>query len=457
MTDKNLDVLFYVPSKKENVDEPEKQWINNLKYILEISLNQVLKRKANCNLAYENDPIQNSEIYIQCFLGTNFSKEKTIQSIYKNEDLNIYHVLINTNSLEFSNALINLKTYRFYNEQTGKILDLTLKLEDILNTTWLKISDLSFEIGKVLRKRDKKIPTNNKIFIAETSPDQTLNRNYLVREFKHQGYTVVPEDQLPNDIVSFSDQVQNLMEESLISIHLIGNNYAPLLNNIEISKVELQNDIFNEVIVKTESLKRNLQRLVLIPPALKPKSDKQKKYIDSFKLNIELQKNTEIIQSPLEDFKSIIQKKVDGFFNENTKQKDISINKSKKRTIYIIGNGTNTNAIKDLKEVLNEKGFDFAETINSKNKIELIKDHQRNLTHCDGVIVYYSSKNEQWLNSKLSDIVKSPGIGRNIPFLLKAILIDGLREPKIEMNIRDLLIVNTNKPDYLNHLLEKIK
>jgi|GEM_PF-2880550 len=458
MIDKNLDVLFYVPSIKEDLDGNMKQWVNNFKLILEISLSQILKRKANCQLSFKADTIEKSVVYIQYFLGKDFALNSTIQRLDGNKDLNVFHVVIDPDIVELLNEINSLKTYSFFNNQNGKILDLTIDLDDILNSTWLKISDLSFEIGKILKEKNTKtVKIQNKIFFAETSPDQVLNRNYLMREFKHLGYKVAPEKQLSNDIVPFSENVQELMEESVISVHIIGNNYAPLLNNIEISKIELQNDIFNEVFAKTKSEKKDFQRLVLIPPALKPKSDKQKKYIESFKSSIEFQTNTEVIQTPLEDFKSIIQKKIDGIFNKENDHNVISEKETGQKCIYIISNGNKSEKINDLKDGLKKNGIDYIETNAHKNKIDLIKQHQNNLTLCDGVIICYSSRNEQWLNSKLCDIVKSPGIGRKAPFVLKAILIDGVQEPNVNMDINDLMITNNKKSDYLNLLLDKIK
>ena len=75
-------------------------------------------------------------------------------------------------------------------------------------------------------------------------------------------------------------------------------------------------------------------------------------------------------------------------------------------------------------------------------------------------IIVYSSQNEQWLNSKLIDIIKAPGIGRTKPFLLKAILVENTNNPNITVNINDLLVINTNnkkESNYMDLFLDKIK
>lgn len=460
MLNQNVDVLFYIPFKNKTLEESYIKWITNFNFILEISLSQVLKRKAKCLLKFEGDTLSDAQVYIQCFINSDYIKTSSLQDLKKDNDINIYNLHLDAKSVSETNDLTCLKAYNFFDEQSGKKLDLTININDISNVTWLKISDITYEIGKLLKiHKPKKNPTKDKIYFAETSNDQIFNRNNLIREFKHQGYKIVPDKKLSSSIDEFSNNVQKLMEESVISIHLIGNYYAPLLDNIEISKVELQNDIFSEVVSGQGNEKGSIQRLVLIPPNIKPKSEKQKNYIESFKRNIELHKNTEIIQAPLEDFKSIIQKRVDLVFN-NDEKKIEEISNSKNKRVYIINSDSNNNTVDKLKESFKKQNIDCLETQLSKNKIELIKQHQRNLIICDGVVIIYSAQNEQWLNSKLSDIIKSPGIGRKKQFLLKAIVVDNAPEPKITVNINDLSIINkNNKKDsnYMDIFLDKIK
>jgi hypothetical protein len=453
MTDKNLDIAFYIPSELNNLDDSQQQWLTNFKYILEVSLNQVLKRKVLGKLFYSGDKIENALIYIQCLVHNDLKKESLLQHILKDE-VQIVQIIGNHSLVEKLASESAHKSYDFYDIQSGKIIDLTSHINKISNSTWLKVSDLSFEIGKFLKKnKTKKASKKDKIFFAETSPDQAHNRNYLVREFKHQGYNVIPDSKLSNDMMEFSDQVQNYMEESILSVHLLGNQYAPLLKNIEISKVELQNDIFSEVISSNDAEKAKLKRLVLIPPNLKARSEKQRNYIESFKRNIELHKNTEIIQTPLEDFKTIIQKRIDF---ELTDGKKVVEEVVKDEFIYIINDNSDNTKLNELKAEFKKQNIDFVEPQLSRNKIELIKQHQKNLALCSGVIISYGSNNEQWLNSKLTDIIKSPGVGRKKPFLFKAIFTNQKLKSNNSLNVKDLITLDSNDKKYINIVLDKI-
>lgn len=453
MTDKNLDIAFYIPLELKNLDDSQQQWLTNFKYILEVSLNQVLKRKVLGKLFYSDNKIENASIYIQCLIHDEFDNEYLLQKRVDSE-AKIIQIVGNLSLVEKIASESAHKSYEFYDNQSGKRIDLTSHINKIPNSTWLKVSDLSFEIGKLLKiNKTKKASKKDKIFFAETSPDQAQNRNYLIREFKHQGYNVIPDSKLSNDMMEFSDQVQNYMEESILSVHLLGNQYAPLLKNIEISKVELQNDIFSEVISSNDAEKAKLRRLVLIPPSLKARSEKQRNYIESFKRNIELHKNTEIIQTPLEDFKSIIQKRIDFELNDEIKPAEDIVTGE---FIYIIKDNSDNKKLDELKAGLKKQNIDFVETQTSRNKIELIKQHQKNLALCSGVIISYGSNNVQWLNSKLTDIIKSPGIGRKKPFLFKAIFTDQKIESKSFFSMKDIDILDSSDNKYLDIVLDKI-
>ncbi|MCG8409895.1 MAG: hypothetical protein MI739_01255 [Bacteroidales bacterium] len=451
MPDKNLDVLFYVPSKQDSLDESLNQWVVNLIFILEISLSHSLRRHIKYELVFEQDKISESNMYVQFLINDDPNRNSLL---HRKENINnskIINIIKKRDLVQVANSIPSLKDYCFFDYETDKYFDLSLHVNDILDDAWLNISDIAFEIKKVFLKGQDKIQkvTKNNIFFAETSFDQEQSRSYLIREFKRKGYSVVPERTLSNDVLEFSEQVQDLMEKSILSIHILGNHYAPQLDNLEVSKIELQNDIFSEI-VETNSA---IQRLVFIPPDFKPKTDKQRNYIDSFMQNIELHKNTEIIQTPLEDFKAIIQKRLEAVIGNSDKDDEI---KNENSSIYIISDDSEAKELKTLKKLLNEQNIDVIEIQQNKNKIELINLHQRNLAYCDGVIISYSSKNEQWLKSKLRDIVKSPGVGRIKPFLLKAIFTKSADEIEKNLKMDDLMILNSKNVSYLNQLLDKI-
>ncbi|PLX14832.1 MAG: hypothetical protein C0597_09495, partial [Marinilabiliales bacterium] len=294
------------------------------------------------------------------------------------------------------------------------------------------------------------------IYLAETSAEQNTNRETIIRELEHLGYKILPEVNFPKDMVSFSELVHSNMKESFLSIHIIGNFYAPLIENIEISSIELQNDLFHEVASELNANNQIIKRLVWIPPDIKPKSEKQKLYVESFKRNIELLKNTEIIQTPIEVFKTIIKDKAEEILQTKTVESHTEKNS---KSVYLISNNTDSNHYKEIKNLLAQNKFEILETIDSTNKIDLIQNHYYNIVNCDALLIDYSVENYQWLYSKLSDILKSPGFGRKNDFLAKSVLVNTLQAPEINIRINNLDLINNKKKDMNQSLapfIEKI-
>lgn len=464
MSNQDLDILFYAPFNKDDLTESNIKWLRNFQFILDISLHQLLKQKikiANPILddsSFSKADCDKANIVLQFYLNKNYNSEECIQ----NEKSNLFQILCDP---ELLNSPIektkNVRSYNFFDETKGKKIDLTSDINKIDNEIWLEFLDITYEIKALLGVNIKEESIKPKIYVAETSSDQNYNRHTIIRELIHQGFHIVPERSLPANMLQCTEEVQNSMSSSVLSIHIIGNNYAPLLENIEVSMVELQNDIFSEVVAEVEAQNKTINRLVWIPPNIKPKSEKQRHYIENFKRNIELLKNTEIIQTPIEVFKSIIQKKVNVILNkedsliENNLEYD-----SIKNSVYVIHNGSNVNRINEIIAELNKQNLNVLHTKLHKNKIELIKEHHRNLTVCDALLIIYSSDNEQWLDSKLSDVIKSPGIGRKKQYLSKAVLIDIDKEPGTEKKLVGLQVINgckKNPSDCLKTFIEKIK
>jgi len=57
-----------------------------------------------------------------------------------------------------------------------------------------------------------------------------------------------------------------------------------------------------------------------------------------------------------------------------------------------------------------------------RSQLELLKDHKRHLQECEGAIIYYGNSNRAWLNSKVMDLRKAPGMGRKHRLETKQVL-----------------------------------
>ena len=454
MSTESFNVLFHVPYNTEQINDADITWLDNFQAILRISTEQILKQEINITNPFgkENKIVKDPndfDIIIQFILHEDYQIDKCIQKIItKTDQLRIQLICKPNINISGLNQLHNIKTFDIFDHSRKGANDLIIK--NLNNDIWLKIIDITQELKAHLVQRKRK--SDKIIFIAETSPDQKNNRQSLLREFTHLGFRVVPDTELPSDMMQFTEQASDLMNEAALSVHIIGNEYAPLLENIDVSKVEIQNDIFSEVAASN----RLIKRFVWIPPNLKPKSEKQKQYIESFKRNIELLVNTEIVQAPIELFKSILKENLD--VSENTNNITFDKQEQKGKTAYLIHSDDAENRAKEIKTILKKNNIQLLDNSNSTNKIEQIQQHKKNLVKCDLVFILYSSENEQWLNSKLNDIVKSPGFGKTKAFDLKVLLLDTDKKPMIISTLKDLQVIdikNKNISEPISSLIEK--
>ncbi len=463
MSNKDFDILIYVPFKKGNLNENEINWLNAFQSILEIGLNQISKQKISISnfissefLTGKKEIAESAKVIIQLLLNNSYDPGNILSADQlKNRKI----IQVNCHPEIKSETSKEITITNLFDETTNKTIDLSEHIDELKNEIWLKFLDIVFEIKKAVSVAEKETTkSKGKIFVAESSTDQNINRETIIRELEHLGYEVLPKSNFPKDMNPFSELVHDNLKQSFLSVHLIGNYYAPLINNIDISSVELQNDLFHEVAAELKAENKVIKRLVWIPTDIKPKSEKQKLYIESFKRNIELLKNTEIVQTPIEVFKTIIENKAEEILDIKIQAKAKSEG-IKNKSVYVISNDLNSKIFSDIKQELLKQKLTVLEATQKANKIDLIQEHYFNLINCDALLIDYSVENLQWLNSKLSDILKSPGFGRKKNFLAKSVLINTGKSPAINLQIKDLDLINNDKKDIskrLNSFIEKI-
>ena len=423
-----IEIILYLPKNNQEKKEPELLWIKGFQEILKVSLEQLISKEITFKqLDNKSDVIKqmSNSVIIQIIQNDNIDFDSLIQKDLKNNqivDLNFIQIvccLLKDNGINIEGK----KLFNFYEENTGKPVNLNVnEIHKIKDEIWLKFFDIALEIKNKAIISNKPFESKSKqksVFLAISSPDQNYNRNIIEREINQLGYTVTSPLNFIQNIQDYKLDILNKIENSLLSIHFIGNNYSPLIKDSGISLIEYQNNLFTELI--NSKNKENLYRLVFIDPELKPKSEKQKQYIDSFTHNIDELKNTEIIQAPIEVFKSVIFRKLNEINPDLQKKEFIKIEKNEGKSIYLIHNDSDKQVAEEIKSFFHSKNYYFLDIENKLSNIDQIRAHKKNLVDCDSLVVLYLNANKQWLISKISDILKSPGIGRKRKFDAKVI------------------------------------
>jgi len=84
------------------------------------------------------------------------------------------------------------------------------------------------------------------------------------------------------------------------------------------------------------------------------------------------------------------------------------------KIVYLICENNYIVEVVGLRQQLKNCGLDVV-LLESNNSETLLETHWNILNSCDSCVIYYSSGKENWLKSKVYDIIKSPGLGRLKP------------------------------------------
>lgn len=320
--------------------------------------------------------------------------------------------------------------YEFYQrDQTGRPIEFSSIFgPDAERNYWAKLNDLAYDIYQLLEKishngngavKPPIEPTGVAVYLAETTFDMTGDRDKIKRELQQRGYSILPEQSLPPYNPAFEQAVRENLERCQLSIHPIGARYGMVPEGADCSVVVLQ----NELAVEQTRQRREFQRLVWMPVGLQAQEPRQEVLLKS------LQDDAALLQTTLEDLKTIIQDKL----NPQPQTVKNPIAEDGPVRVYLIYDQRDSEASDSLDDYLYEQGCEVIRPLFEGDEAEVRQDHQENLKDCDVVIIYCGNISEPWLRTKLGDLRKVYGYGRSKPMLAKAIY---LGEPLTEQKQR---------------------
>lgn len=440
----DIDVLIVFADKDNEAKKNELGWVSQFKKFLELMLNQVLGEKSKILLKAEYDAItapklQNVGVLVsvlskefiqsgQCldvveaFCKANQTTDRHHQRVFK-----IFKTPLTTP--EQPPRLRELIGYDMFqlDPDSGEIKEYTDYFStDAERQYWMKMVDLAYDIFDTLvymKNVDSKSEVKNlykrkTIYLAETGHDLSVHRNIIKRELQRHGYIVLPNQTLPGNINDLEKVVKADLEECQLSIHLIGSAYGEIPDGTDRSVVDIQNKIAAERAHTAIQSKSDFMRLIWISPNLSNASERQKGFIENIKRDVEGQEGSEILQTPLEDFKNIMREEL----VDARGDKKVVFEDSTGRSVYLMHDRVDDQDIIPLKEAIEKSGFKVLLPEFEGELLELRQKHIDNLRNLDAAIIYKGKVNEQWVRMKALDLLKAPGFGRKKPIIGKAIV-----------------------------------
>jgi hypothetical protein len=257
------------------------------------------------------------------------------------------------------------------------------------------------------------------VYLAETTSDLVDERELVQDELRQRGYGVLPEQKLPLEEVSATENaIGRDIERCALSVHLIGTRYGSTPEDDARSIVRIQEQLAAEHGAKSAAF----LRLLWLPPGLSTevlpiKDERQRSFVSE--LHNRMTAGSELLQTSVEDLKTRIVEKL----NPPTKTIGRGSERSKLKQVYLICENRDRSLVRPLKEYLFKQNLEVITWLDQGDTDSLMDYHRRNLRECDAALVYFGSGDEPWVRKNLEDLEKAYGYGRDQDWLANAVYV----------------------------------
>jgi hypothetical protein len=267
-------------------------------------------------------------------------------------------------------------------------------------------------------KRSKQAKNDERltIYIGPFDDNTTYEYQKLTRELLCRDYNVIPEISNPSakELLDNKDYLNEMLLSSDLAIHFIG--HQSLLQHPAKTSAAIKiNSIVADFCKTPEG--QNLSRIIYVPAEKDDSPTLLEQKISQFKNNIHSLTNAELIQTPVEKFKEIVLEKIQELSLPLAQRNSDSDGES---DVYFIYPPKYENEVKGYIEWFNKNNINYKVSQANLDQLKLLHYHQKQLAQCKKVLIY-NPGNQQWFNRKISDIIKSPGWGRDHNFELIAV------------------------------------
>lgn len=330
--------------------------------------------------------------------------------------------------------------YEFYtvDPDTGRARELSQTGDpESQRLYWARLDDLAHDMAELLEaigEEGEEAPAAPSeapaervtVYLAETTFDLREQRDAVRRELQGYDALVLPDRPLPLVGPECVETVREQLARSALSIHLIGRNYGIVPEGETRSTIVLQNDLAIE-----RSADAGFGRLIWLPEDLESEDERQVRFVDTLQTDARIQTGADILQTSLSDFKTAIQRRLRPPEPPKPPKEETAprvlepslLDESPLKRIYLIYDQRDGEEPVVVTDYLFDQGFEVIQPVFEGDEAQVRRDHEENLSICDGVLLWYGAGNELWLRAKLREVQKSAAFGRRTPIAAKAVLV----------------------------------
>lgn len=291
---------------------------------------------------------------------------------------------------------------------------------------WIRLDDLAQDLCQLLRWLEHESPVTasgvmpglkDTVYLASCSSDVRDRYDDVKRDLIAHNYRVVPDRPLPLDTEQLKPVLQEYIQQSRLSIHIIGESYGIVPDGTDHSIIQLQNEA---AMAREEDA--DFSRLIWIPPGLETKDSRQERFIEELRSDPRIQSGADLLETPFEDLNTQIHNILAPVNVDDNIEKKPRV-PTEVQSIYLMCDARDVKNVTPVADCLFDLGCEVVLPAFQGDEAEVRADHEENLRGADGVLIYYGSPNELWLRNKLRERRKSAGLGRTKELKATAILI----------------------------------
>jgi hypothetical protein len=281
------------------------------------------------------------------------------------------------------------------------------------------VADLASEIADLLRKLETKARvssappeteansaavTRPAVYLAECSYDRREDRTALNAELRARNYLVLPDRELPRDEADYRAEVARLLEQCVLSIHLVGS----VCGSVPDGPSQCAGAVIQNELATARAHATGLKRVISLPAGTRSDDAKQQTFIDAIHRDPEAQFNAEVITAGIEAVKTAMQTAL-----APSARTSVAAEPSGAASIYVIFNANDRKdeALLQLRKCLLARGFVPRKPAFDGDAEEVRRTHEGHLAECDAVLIYYGSGTDAWKQSIDRDVEKAKGRG----------------------------------------------
>ncbi|MBP7393407.1 MAG: TIR domain-containing protein [Zoogloea sp.] len=270
--------------------------------------------------------------------------------------------------------------------------------------------DLAAQLDELQRSHpaanDAAAPAKPAVFLAECSRDRRDARERIEAELACCGYTVLPDQRLPDDEDEHLAAVDALLARCVLSIHLIGSGVGRVPDgDRQQSVVVLQNER-----AAAKSRSAGLRRVIWLPAGLASPQPAQQAFIDALQNDAALQFGADLVTGEIETAKAAIHAALKPPPVEAPPPAAGSA-----QQVHLLCDAADRKAAVPLIKLLRSHGLAVSLPVFVGDAAQVRAANLQLAQDCDAILLYYGAGDEAWKYHQQNDLLKLRGSPRQRP------------------------------------------